>query len=202
MRFKKKLKISILPLLVLILLPSIYALTITNTTFHSSVSNYTIFVDSITLNNVTVTNLTIEFYNLTSVGSNFTNVNATYDARADFYGLEEGLTVRNINTSTDLFTSTTITQNYQAAFTPGEVLTITSNPPFQQTADNFIAALAIFATFFGVIALILIGKTIFNLFTGRVVNLHHLAKSLTILVASALIVLLGIALITHLRTIA
>ena len=135
-QIKKKLKIPILTLLVLILLPSIYALTVTNTTFHSSVSNYTIHVDSITLDNVTVTNTSITFYNLTSVGSNFTNTNSTYDAVASFVGLDVGLVVRNLNTSINLFTSTIGNQDYNATFTPGQMLRIIIDTSYQCTTTQ------------------------------------------------------------------
>ena len=71
-----------------------------------------------------MTNETIEFHNLTSIGSNFTNTNATYNARADFYGLDIGLTIRNINITTDLFTSVSGSQNYNATFSSGQILRI------------------------------------------------------------------------------
>ncbi len=130
MQFKKKLKIPIFFLLAfaLFLLPSVSALTITDTTFHSSISNYTIFVDSMELDEVNVTNLTISFYNVTSIGTNLTNINLTYDARVDFYGLDIGLTIHNVNASTDLFTSSSGNQDYNATFTPGQVLRITEEP--------------------------------------------------------------------------
>ncbi len=89
-------------------------------------ANYTIFVDSITLDSAVVTNTSITFNNLTSVGSNFTNTNATFDAVANFIGLDVGLTIRNVNTSTDLFTSTLGDQDFNATFTTGQRLIINS----------------------------------------------------------------------------
>lgn len=120
-----KKKLRILLLLSILILPTLASsLTITNTTFSTSVSNYTIYVDSITLDNVTVTSTTIEFYNLTSLGSNLTNINETYDSIASFYGLDIGLTLRNINTSTDLFTSASGGQDYDAALPQGHLLRV------------------------------------------------------------------------------
>lgn len=103
------------------------ALTITDTTYFSSVSNRTIFVDSITLDEVIVTNQTIQFHNLTSLGSNFTNANATYEARADFIGLDIGIIVRNVNTSTNLFTSSAGAQSFNATFAVGQVIQTTNS---------------------------------------------------------------------------
>jgi len=125
MQIKKKLKIQIFFLLAfaLIIIPSASALTFNNTTFFSSESNSTIFVDSITLDNVTVTANFTEFFNLTSLGSNFTNTNVT-DAFAHFIGLNVGLVIRNINTSTDLFLSTLADQDFNATFTAGQLLRI------------------------------------------------------------------------------
>jgi len=122
--------------LALLLLPCVNAVTITDTTFSTSISNYTIHVDSITLDNVTVTSTTIEFYNLISLGSNLTNTNDTYNSRADFYGLQTGLIVHNVNTSTDLFISSTGNQNYNAIFTPGQVLRITNDPVYSCTSAD------------------------------------------------------------------
>ncbi len=124
MRNLKKLVPMFFLAFALFLLPSVSALTIDNTTFFSSRSNYTIFVDSMTLSEVNVTNLTISFYDVNSTFSNFTNTNATYDARADFYGLQIGLIIHNVNTSTDLFTSASGNQSYNATFTPLQILRI------------------------------------------------------------------------------
>lgn len=189
----KKLKVPLLFLL--ILLPSVSALTINDIIFYSSVSNYTIHVDSATLDNVTVTNLTIEFYNVSSVGSNFTNVNATYDARADFYGLDVGLVIRNINTSTDLFVSSVGNQDYSATFSSGQVIRILSESESAEVVNNFIAGLIVFGAFFGAIILVILGVTILDLFRGREVNFQKLVKSSGALITVAIIVLLGIAVI-------
>jgi hypothetical protein len=185
----------------LLTLPSINALTITNTTFHSSVSNYTIHVDSITLDNVTVTNLTIEFYNLTSIGSNFTNTNTTYDARADFYGLAINLIIRNINISTNLFTSTLGNQDYNATFTPGQILRILLSPTAAEitvtrTCNNLLAGLAVFFTFISIIILAVIGKFIISIFKGsKKFTLLDLVKIAILLITTGLIFLVGIAIV-------
>lgn len=127
MQFKKKHSFVFLLVFALLIFPSVSALTITNTTYFSSVSGSTIFIDSITLDNVTVNNQSTEFYNLTSLGSNFTNTNTSL-ARADFYGLQVGYVIRNINTSSDLFTSTSGNQDYNATFTQGQLIRIMGGP--------------------------------------------------------------------------
>lgn len=115
---------------IVFMIPFVSSLQINDTTFFASQENFTIFVDSIILDAVVVTNQTIEFHNLTSIGSNFTNSNATFDARADFFGLDINLIVRNKNTSTDLFTSTLSDQNFNVTFTSGQVIIISENPIF------------------------------------------------------------------------
>lgn len=152
-------------------MPLASSLTITDTTFFSSISNFTIFVDSITLDEQITTNQTIEFFNLTSEGSNFTNTNATFDARADFFGLDIGLTIRNINTSTNLFTSASGSQAFNATFTSGQVLRIIIIPPTAaQTACNtMIAQFGTFPVLIGLLGtIILLGAVIFALVTGFV----------------------------------
>lgn len=158
-----KKRLGIILLLCVLVLPSmVSALTVTNTTFYTSVSNYTVYVDSITLDNVTITNTTIEFYNLSSVGSNLTNINDTYNSRADFYGLDIGLTIRNINTTIDLFTATASSQDYNAALPIGNLLQIMDHrtsttpgcTPLMRSILNIVlgfAALAILAVAIGII---------------------------------------------------
>ena len=63
-------------LFLILTISSVSSLQINDTIFFASETNFTIFVDSITLDQVTVTNQSITFINLTSVGSNFTNINA------------------------------------------------------------------------------------------------------------------------------
>lgn len=140
----KKKAIFLLPLL-LILIPLSSALTITDTTFFASSTNFTIFVDTITLDNVTITDTQIQFYNLTSTGSNFLNSNATFTAIAEFYGLSTGLTIRNVNTSTDLFTSASGDQNFNATFTSGQTIRIMSSTTSAScsTADKLILNLTL-----------------------------------------------------------
>lgn len=123
----------LLIVLLFLSLTSVSALEITDTTFFSSATNFTIFVDSITLDNVTITENKIEFHNLSSIGSKFTNTNATFDARADFIGLNLSLRVRNFNTSENLFLSTLGSQNFNATFISGHTITIVL---FRATACN------------------------------------------------------------------
>ena len=66
------------------------ALTINDTTFFSSTTNYTIFVNqTINLSQIIVTSTAIEFYNLTTNNARFNNTNATYDAVVSFFGLNQ-----------------------------------------------------------------------------------------------------------------
>ena len=124
-----KKKLLFVFLLAIALLPLISSLQINDTIYFSSVSNSTIYVYSITLDQVIVTNQSTEFYNLTSLDSNFTNINATYNARADFYGFPFAYSIHNVNTGTTLFTASETDRNYNSTFSSGEILTIISLPP-------------------------------------------------------------------------
>jgi len=102
---KKKLKII---LVILLVLPLLSALDVTNTTFRATTANYTIYVNgTITLDKIIINKTTIEFYNLSS-GGLFTNTNATYPSTVSFYGLnntperndlrwDNGTIVRHLN---------------------------------------------------------------------------------------------------------
>jgi len=155
----------ILILLILLILPLTSALTISDTTFFSSVSNFTIFVDGMTLDNVTVTNMSIQFIGLTSVTSNFTNTNTTFDAIASFFDLAVNLTVHNVNTSTDLFTASATNGNFNATIIPGNVITILAGPTGsgliqEQICNDILGGFAVYFTFmpaiFTVFAIILL----------------------------------------------
>jgi len=208
MQFKKKLKIPVLSLLVLILLPSVFALTITDTTFRSSVSNDTIFVDSITLDNVTVTNTTITFFNLTSVGSNFTNVNETFDATVRFVGLEINLSIRNVNTSTNLFSSTLGDQDFNATITPGQVLTIIESPTGPVTPSESVlsafssSAIVIFVSLFatlGVVFVLIFLRFGLDALTGNTnVDFNMVSASVGGVIFIIVVVGIGIILVSQL----
>ena len=184
--------------LVLLLFPLVNALTITDTTYFSSVSNSTIFVDSITLDLVIVTNQSAEFYNLTSVGSNFTNTNATYNARADFYGLNVGLTIRNINTQQDLFTSASGSQNYNATFTPGQVIRTIIITDAQNACNTMIIQFGGFVVFVGLLGtIILLGGIMITLarsFTsgGTPEGLGKLFTGLLIVVTIGILIIVAL----------
>lgn len=76
-------------------------------------------------------------------------MNDTFDARADFIGLDLGFTIRNINTSTDLFTSNTGFQDFNATFTSGQTITIQfgSTPTPARSSCNAILSELNFSTF-------------------------------------------------------
>jgi len=80
------------------------------------------------LDNVTVTANSIQFHNVTSLGTNFTNTNETFDAVASFFGLQVGFTITNVNESNDLFNSTAADQEFNATFTPGQVIRTINSP--------------------------------------------------------------------------
>lgn len=161
-------KVLTLSLIALLLIPLTLGLTIENTTFFSSETNFTILVDKIILDAVNVSSTAITFQNLTSFGSNFTNVNQSFPARADFTGLIVGLSVRNINTSANLFTSTVGDQSANLTFQSGEVLQIVNltvaPSTLQLTCNNLTGG---FSTFFGFMPLfftiLAIGLLIFML---------------------------------------
>lgn len=126
-------------------------MTITDTTFFASETNYTIHVDLMELDQVTVTSTSITFINTTSVGTNLTNSNATFDAVAEFIGLFNTRTLRNINSSTDLFTSSLGSQNFNATFSSGQVIRITAAPEPSSTSTDSICSdiTGGFGSFFG-----------------------------------------------------
>lgn len=160
--------------ILLILLPLSSALTFENTTFFASETNYTIHVDNMTLDNVTVTPTNIQFINLTSIGSQFTNVN-TSTAVADFIGLDIGLFIFNINLSEDLFKSTIGLQNFNASFLSGHVLIIRDFPFSLCSASQksvllatiIILAIAIFV--FPLMIFLKAGKIILNVSIKNVI---------------------------------
>ena len=117
-------KTLLLVFVLLLFLPLVSGVQIDDTTFFASETSYTIFVDSITLDQVFVSNVSIIFHNLTSLGSNFTNSNETFDAVASFIGLETGFTIRNINLSLDLFTSGVGSQDFNATFISGHTIRV------------------------------------------------------------------------------
>lgn len=167
-------------LLILLVLPLVNAVVITNTTFFSNLSNYTIHVDNITLDQVTVTNLTIEFYNLSSIGSNFTNINTTYNARADFYGLDAGLTIRNINTSTDLFTSASGSQAYNATLISGHIIRIMNVTTPSTTCSSADRALFNVTVIFFALAILIISFS-YLIIKGKISLRNIDAKTLIII---------------------
>jgi len=111
-------------IILLVLTPTIFALTISDTTISSSASNYTIWVDTMTMDQLIVRNTSIEFYNFSSVGSNFTNINQTYEAVINFYNLTVGLAVYNVNTSVYLFNSTATNQTWNVTFAVNQTIRI------------------------------------------------------------------------------
>ena len=82
-----KVKLVIFILVSIFLINLVSAVTITDTTFTTSDTNYSIYVNgSITLTQATVTNESIIFDNVNTTGT-FTNPNDTYDSQVNFVGL-------------------------------------------------------------------------------------------------------------------
>lgn len=77
-----------------------------------------------TLDKVVVRADSIEFHEVTTRGSNFTDVNTSFNAVANFLNLPLNFTIFNVNTSTTLFTSGIGAQDFNASWTFGQVLTI------------------------------------------------------------------------------
>ena len=95
----------------------------------------------------------ITFNNLTSLDSEFTNTNATSNATANFVGLGIDLIIRNVNTSVDLFTSVALNQNFNATFTPGQVLRIVGVTASCDPAVKSLLTVAILLFVLGIIGL-------------------------------------------------
>lgn len=130
-------------------------------------------MDLVVLDAVVITAGSIQFHNISSVGSNFTNTNATFDAVATFIGLEVGRTVLNVNTSVNLFTSSSTLQDFNATFTTGQVIriiivgaTATAQQPICNSlipgiAQFFEVAPIIFSIVAIIITLLIVGGIIF-----------------------------------------
>lgn len=154
------------------------------------------------LDNVTVTPTTIEFYNVSSVGSNLTNTNATYISRADFYGLDVGLWIYNVDTDRDLFESVLGSQDYNAAFAIGRVLRITGGPSPTSAKGTCLAMVVQFGTFPILIGLlgtiIFLGAVVFLLLTAFVrtdlvqVDMSILFRGILTVVVVAILVIIAI----------
>ena len=197
---KKKLPLL---LLILFILPSVSALTITDTTFFSSVSNSTIFIDTITLDEATVNNQTTQFFNLTSQDSKFFNTNATSTATAEFIGLQAGLLIHNINTSTDIFTSAIGNQNFNATFTAGQVIQVRDDDGFSNTVisaqcSGITDGFSLFGTLLAIIAITVVLVMVVGTFTGQIDIRTTLMLSTLALVLVAFINILGIIMVNAL----
>lgn len=191
---KKKLSLVFLIGLVLLSVGTVEALDITDTTFFASESNSTVFVDFMSLDNVTVTAQRIEFYNVTTVGSNFTNTNATFNATIDFYGLAVGLIVHNVNTIENLFTPTVGNQNFNATFLAGQVLIL--NDATSQTdliCAGIFGGLTTFATFLAIIALAMVAVAVFFLFSSGVLTVGdmNVQQGVGILITTGVFLTIG-----------
>ena len=119
-----KTRIIILTLMVFLVLPLVTAGSISNTNLSNSNSGNLVQVDSMTLTKLVINDTAIELYNVSSIGTNFTNMNLTANSSLYFYGLIIDLAVFNVNISNYLFNSTVGSQDYPANFNIGNVLRI------------------------------------------------------------------------------
>lgn len=189
--------------LILIVIPLSSALEITDTTFFSTGSNFTIFVDSISLDNVTVTPSSIIFTNLTSLGSNFSNTNLSFDATASFIGLDPSLAILNVNTSIRLFTSSIGNKNFNATFISGHVIqTINAQTAANLSCNEMVAQFVGYPVLIGLLGtIILLGIIIAALTTGFVtistvgLNRETILFALVTLIFIAILVIVGIIII-------
>lgn len=111
-------------LILILLLPLTSSVDISNTTFITNTTNFSVFVDSITLDLANITNESIFLHNVSSLGSNLTNTNPLVTATVDFIGLNLGFGIRNLNTSTTLFKSRIGSQDFGAIFIPDHTIQI------------------------------------------------------------------------------
>jgi len=108
------------------MLPSVGATSISNTNLSNSGSGNFVQVDYMTLTELVINDTAIELYNVSSIGTNFTNVNPTSNSSIYFYGLIIGLSVFHVDNSNYLFNSTVGSQNYPATFETENILRILS----------------------------------------------------------------------------
>lgn len=126
--FKKKQTFIILLAFAFILLPFSSSVTITDTTFTTNNTEFTIFVNTITLDQAVITGESITFENVTSSNTTITNTNSTVTSIVNFIGLTPGLTLFNVNTSTDIFRSTAGLQDFNITLLPFINIQINSLP--------------------------------------------------------------------------
>lgn len=191
MKNKRQLTLQVLLVLTLFLIPAVSAVTITDTTFSTSVTNFTIFVDTITLDNATVTTETITFENVTSSNTTLTNTNLTFTSIANFIGLDIGLTLFNVNTSTDVFRSIPGSQDFNATLLPLFQLQINSLPQnnCSQTTRSILNVTLIFLA----IAIFLIPLAM--LYVKGKLDIDHITSSPIKMIIAFIGVVVGIALL-------
>ncbi len=116
--------------------------------------------------------------------------------------MDIGLTIRNINTSTDLFTSATGSQAFNATFTSGRVLRINSGPTpstARSACNTMVQQFGTFPVLIGLIGtIILLGAVIFALTTGFItiksggINKGFIVGGIVTVVSVAVLVIVAI----------
>lgn len=196
--------------LFLLLIPLSSALTVSDTTFSTSETNFTVHVDTVTLSSFNITNQSIILNGITSRGSNFTNINSTLSAVVNFINLSIGLNVVDVNTSTNLFTSASGSQDFNATILPLEVVLVgdafTPEPTEGQlSCSAMVAQFGLFPALAGLLGtIILLAAVIFVLVEGfktvrtEGVNLHVVFRGLLIVVMIAILIIVAIVILSSL----
>lgn len=184
-------------------MPLISAVTITDTTFKTSETNYTVFVNSVTLEDgIIVTNTSIQFFGVNSTGSTFTNTNDTFISIIEFIDLKIGIKLTNLNTGTDIFTSRIFDQDVDITILPGQVI-ITSNNVALNACEEMIVQFGVFPALVGLVGtIIFLGAIIFVLVNGftQVMSMGidgpKLVAAILVVVGMGVLVIVGIVILS------
>lgn len=178
----------------LILFPLVSSASLNDSIVNTTDTGYQVYFTNIGFDVLNVTNDTIEFYNLTSLHTQFTNINATGDAIVQLHGIQSGLTVRNHNTSTDLYTSVSDFGNYNVTFGPGvqiRIVGIQDTGTIGAACTGVIEGFSLFGVFLGLIGITLVAVFIYGKISGTI-KANFLVPSLVGLVLAAILNVLGI----------
>lgn len=172
----------------------INATQVNDTTITTTGTNYSIYVTTIDFDVLNITNETIEFYNITSLNTRITNTNLTGNAIVQLYGIQVGLTVRNHNTSTDLFTSTSSNSNYNVTFGQGvqiRILGVQDTGTIGGFCLSIIEGFSLFGLFLGLIGLAVVAVFVYSKVNGMN-NEGFLVPSIIALVLATVLIVIGV----------
>jgi len=176
------------------------ALTIEDTIFSTSVTNYTVHVDKVILTSTNTTNLSLIFTGVDSSGSNFTNINSSLIAIVEFVNLSGGLTIHNKNTSTDIFSSEIGARDFNATIPPHNVIIINAFKTIPKTdceriVDTMGGALALFSeqtsvVFLTILAIIILISIILVQTSASIQDAKNIFVAFFVLILLALLLLI------------